>query len=125
MITIALIGISAVLLAVQFKGIKIEYGIYISLAACVIIFFYTLSKLSIILETINKILNVTSIEPAYIFTLLKIMGITYIAEFSADICKDCGYHAVANQLQIFGKLTVLALSVPMIEALVNSVGEIL
>lgn len=125
MITIALIGIAAVLLAIQFKGIKAEYGIYITLATCVIIFFYTLSKLSIILETINKILDVTSIEPAYILTLLKIMGITYIAEFSADVCKDCGYQAVANQLQIFGKLTVLALSVPMIEALVNSVGEIL
>lgn len=125
MVAIALMGISAALLAIQFKSMKAEYGIYITLAACVIIFFYTLSKLSVIIETINKIVNMTSIEPAYILTLVKIMGITYIAEFSADVCKDCGYQAVANQLQIFGKVTVLALSVPMIEALIGSVGEIL
>lgn len=125
MIEIALLGISAALLAIQFKNIKTEYGIYITLAACIIIFFYTLARLSVIVETINRIVTVTSIDSAYILTLLKIMGITYIAEFASDICKDCGYSAMSNQLQIFGKLTVLALSVPMIENLINSVGEIL
>lgn len=125
MVVIALIGISAALLAIQFKEIKGEYGIYITLAACIIIFFYALSQLSVILGAINKMVELTSIEPGYILVLMKIMGITYIAEFSADICKDCGYHAVANQLQIFGKVTVLALSVPMIEMLIRSVGDLL
>lgn len=125
MVAIALIGISAALLAIQFKNLKTEYSIYITLSACVVIFFYTLSRLSVIIDMVNRIISVTSIEPAYILTLIKIMGITYIAEFASDICKDCGYSAMSNQVQIFGKLTVLVLSVPMIETLINSVGEIL
>lgn len=125
MVTIALIGVAAALLAIQFKSLKTEYGIYITLAACIIIFFYSISKLSTIINLINEITEGTTIHSSYIVLLVKIVGITYIAEFSADICKDCGYNTVSNQMQIFGKLTVLSLSVPIIETLIKSIGDIL
>ena len=50
-----------------------------------------------------------TIDRAYIGTLLKMVGITYAAEFSSGICKDAGYQTVASQIEIFSKLTILAL----------------
>lgn len=124
MVTIAVIGVAAALLALQFKNLKSEYGIYITLVACIIIFFYSVGRLNSIIGLVDNIVEATSIESEYITAIIKIVGITYISEFASDICKDCGYSAISNQLHIFGKLTVLALSVPIVESLINMVGEI-
>ena len=125
MIKIALIGIAAALLALQFKTFKGEYGIYVTLTACIIIFFYSLGRLSSIINLMNDVIESTGISNTYINMLIKIIGITYITEFSSDVCKDCGYNTISNQVQIFGKLMVLSLSVPIIEALLKTIGGIL
>ena len=48
------------------------------------------------------------------------IGITYIAEFSAGICKDAGYGALGTQIEIFGKLSILAVSMPILLALLET-----
>ena len=57
------------------------------------------------------------IEGVYLGTLLKMVGITYIAEFASGICKDAGYSALGVQIEMFGKLSILAVSAPVLLAL--------
>ena len=63
------------------------------------------------------------IESTYFSILLKMIGITYITEFSSDICKDAGYGALANQIGIAGKVTLISLSIPAITSLFTCVME--
>ena len=74
---------------------------------------------------IREIENYIEIDHSYITTLLKMLGITYIADFSSAICKDAGYQAIASQIEIFGKLTVMVLSMPVLYALLNTIREFL
>lgn len=122
MALIAIIGVVSVLMAVLFKGNKSEYGTYIVLAACIIIFFYSAARLSDVLEVVNLVGGYASINNTYLSLLLKILGIAYIAEFASDICRDSGYSSIANQIQIFGKLTVLSLSLPIVTALFETIN---
>lgn len=119
-VTIAVIGIVAVLLAVSLKGIKGEYGTYLVMAACFFIFFYGVEKLGSILDTMKEIQSYIKINSVYLSTLIKMVGITYVAEFAAGICKDAGYGAVGAQIEIFGKLSVLAVSMPILLALLET-----
>ncbi len=123
MIHIALIGIIAVLLAIQLKTLKSEYGIYLTVAACFIIFFYAVNKLSSILESINRMMSYVNINSTYVTALLKMIGITYISEFSSNICKDAGYQAISNQIEVFAKLMILAISMPILLALMETINE--
>ena len=125
MIKIAITGVIAVLLAIQFKGSKSEYGTYISLAACVMIFCLGISKLEIIIEAINKIQSYISINKIYITILLKIIGITYVAEFASSLCKDAGHAAISNQIELVGKLTILSISMPILLALLDTINDFL
>lgn len=125
MLVIGVIGMVVVLTAIQFKTIKPEYGIMISVAGCIFIFIYSLSRIGDIIAMMDELSELTSISRDYIKILLKITGITFISEISSDIAKDCGYSAVANQLQIFGKLTILAISLPVFSELVSSIGKLL
>ena len=119
-VTISIIGIAAVLMAVQLKGLKGEYGIYLAAAAGLVIFFYSAGKLQVIVEVARRIEEYIKINNVYLTTLLKMIGITYIAEFSAGICKDAGYGALGTQIEIFGKLSILAVSMPILLALLES-----
>ena len=99
-VTISIIGLVAVLLAVQLKGVKGEYGIYLVVSAGFLIFFYGVSKLETILDTMEKVQGYIKINSVYLGTLMKMIGITYIAEFASGVCKDAGYGSVGTQMCI-------------------------
>lgn len=119
-VTIAVAGIIAVLLAVMLKSMKSEYGTYMVMAAGFFIFFYGVGKLTTILESVREVQSYIKINSVYLSTLIKMIGITYVAEFASGICKDAGYGAVGTQIEIFGKLSVLAVSMPILLALIET-----
>lgn len=125
MISIGIVSVAVVLVAIQFKTIKPEYSIYISVAGCIFIFIFVLSKLSEIVSLVDRLADLTSVSREYIKILLKITGITFISEIASDISKDCGYASVANQIQIFGKVSVLVISLPVFTELISKVGGLL
>ena len=112
-VQIGVIGVAGTLLAVQFKTGKTEYGIYISVALSLLIFFFILGKLEVMIDTVRMIGSYISVDTAYMGTLVKMLGVTYIAEFSSSICKDAGYQTIAKQIEIFGKLAILVMSMPI------------
>ena len=115
--TAAAVGIIAVLTAVQFKSRGTEFGIYVILAAGVLIFFYSAGKLRIILEAVRQIQSCIQMNQAYLTALLKMAGITYIAELASGLCRDAGYSSMGTQIEMFGKLSILAVSAPIVLAL--------
>jgi len=124
-IQIAGVGIIGTLLALQLKSGKSEYGIYLGIAVSLVIFFAMSGKLEIILDTIHLIEGYLRLNQAYITAMLKMLGVTYIAVFAADICKDAGYQTVAGQIEIFAKLTILALGMPVFQALLITIQDFL
>ncbi len=125
MIQVGIIGVIAAVLAVQLKGGKTEYGIYVSAAAGIILFSFIVDRLSIFVRTLEQIASYIDMDAGYLGIMLKMIGITYIAEFSSGICRDAGYQTMAGQIEIFGKLTILALGMPVLTALLETIREFL
>lgn len=116
----AALGITAVVLAVQVKTLRPEYSVYMILAAGLIIAYLGASRLDLILETVRTIGSYIQVENVYLGTLLKMVGITYIAEFASGICKDAGFSALGTQIEMFGKLSILTVSAPVLMALLET-----
>ena len=116
----AVLGIAAVALAVQLKPLRQEYSIYLILTAGIVIAFLGMSRLELILETARTIGSYINVKSVYLGTLLKMVGITYIAEFASGICKDAGFSALGTQVEMFGKLSILAVSAPVLLALLET-----
>lgn len=124
-ITIAAAGIATILLAVQLKSIRGEYAVYMVMAVGFFIFFYGTGKLKAILETLEQIQSYIKINSVYLVTLMKMIGITYVAEFASGICKDAGYGSLGGQIEIFGKLSILGISMPILLALFKTLESFL
>lgn len=125
MIQAVMIGITGVFLALFLKQTKPEYAVCVSVGTGILLLFLVGERLRLVIENIRLIQSAISIQSAYIQVLLKIIGITYISEFAADICRDAGCAAVAGQIGVFAKLSILAVSMPIVSALLQTIQSFL
>ena len=107
------------------KQEKAEVGIFLCIAISLFIFWSLADHLKLLVNTIQEIGDFIKIDSSYITTLIKMLGITYLAEFSSGICKDAGYQTIAVQIEMFGKITILVLSLPILLALLRTIQEFL
>lgn len=125
MVKIGLIGIVAAFLALPLKKEKAEYAMAIGMIAGLLIFFYVLAEVTYVTDFINEVIKYLPIDKSYILILFKILGITYIAEFSSNICRDAGHSSIAGQIEIFAKLSILILSIPGLKYILDILNEFL
>lgn len=125
LVKVVFLGIAGVMLAIQFKNQKPEYGIYIGLAVGILVFGYALRQVAAVTAQLGKLRNYLGGAESYLAILLKVIGITYICEFSADICKDAGYQTVAGQIEVLGKLSVMFAGLPVLFAVIEQIQSFL
>ena len=125
MIKVAVIGVGAAVLAAWLKSAKQEYALWILLGAGILLSVFVVGKLEIIVEELRFLQSYISTYESYVKLLLKIIGITYLAEISADLCKDAGANALASQVELFGKLSILVLCMPVMTSLLETIDYFL
>ena len=105
---VSLIAMVAVLLAIQLKGGRAEYGFLINLAAGIFLFFCIVGKLEVFIRAVEQIQSFLTLDTEYIAIMLK-----------------AGYQAIAAQIEIFGKLAILVVGMPVLLALLETIQEFL
>lgn len=116
---IALLG---VLLGIQFKSGKQEYGIYIGAVICLLIFSCTAAYMGQVKEQMEALISYVSSGGRYFTMLFKVVGITWICEFVAGICRDSGFSSVASQIELFGKIAILFAGMPVFLSLIETIA---
>ena len=124
---IKIIGIAfiAVIIIVILKQYRPEFAIYASIIAGVLILTLASGTLSGIIDMINSISSKTNINSDFLVILIKITGIAILTEFAVSICKDSGESAIASKVDIGGKIIIISMSIPIINALIDTVVKIL
>ena len=125
MLRIAALGTAGVLLGITVKGAKPEFALLVSICAGLCILRGTVGKMQYLLEMLTRMKSYLPVDSSYLNTLLKMLGITYVGQFCAGICKDAGYSSIAGQIELFSRLSVLAFSMPVLLALLETVHEFL
>lgn len=119
------IGIISALLAVTVKRWRPEMAVAIGIAAGIALMLSMAGTLEGIFAEFNGIVSKCGIAPEYLQLVVKLTGIAYITKFAGEICRDCGENAIAVKVELAGKVTVLALTMPVIGAFLNLVIETL
>ena len=125
MVQIGIIGVIGAVLAVQLKGGKAEYGIYVSVAVSIILFSFIVDRLGVFISTVEQISSYIDMDAGYLATMMKMIGITYIGQFTSGICKDAGHQATGAQIELFCKLSIMVVSMPILLALLDTIEEFL
>lgn len=113
----------AAVLATAIKRERSEIAIMIGIATGVVIFFYVLAQISVVIDFLSRLLQMVAIEETYYLQLLKMLGIAYVAEFASSICKDAGHQSISGMIELFAKLSIVALSIPGLAFLVETLEQ--
>lgn len=100
-------------------------GILISLFVGALIFLQVLPKITHIVSVFDELASRASLNKFYLATIFKIIGISYIAEFGAQVCRDAGQGAVATKVEFAAKVLVMVLAIPIIVAVLETVVRLL
>lgn len=118
---VAAIAVTGVILAGFLKNIGSPLWTVLVMAVSLVILAYMVVRLEGVIKQLNYIKQFIPVDGGYLAILFKIVGITYVAQFAADICKDNGNTAVAGQIELFCRVSIAALSMPLIILLFETV----
>lgn len=119
------VGIIALIIIIIIKQYRPEFTIYVSLIAGAIILMLIMDKLSAIISLLTSLSSKTAINNEFLVLLIKITGIAFLTEFAVSICKDAGESAIANKVDMGGKVIIISMSIPIIASLLERVVKIL
>lgn len=101
-----------------------EFALQLTILAGIIIFVAVLDKIKIIVDLLQSLADQANISSYYLFIVLKIVGIAYLAEFAADICRDADQKALATKIELAAKVGVLVMAMPIIVAILESIKRL-
>lgn len=122
---IVCVGIIAVVLSSVLKAQRPEIALQVSIVTGLLIFIIVIVKLSAVIDFIQTFSKKADIDSTYIAILLKIVGIAYIAEFGAEVCKDAGESSIASKIELAGKVTIVILAVPIVSSLLDLIVKLI
>ena len=121
-IGIALIALIIIILIKQYRP---EFAVYITILTGVLILLLVIDKLSGIIVLLQTFANKTSINSTFLGILIKITGIAFLSEFVVSVCKDAGESAIASKVELGSKIMIIAMSIPIISTLLETVVKVL
>lgn len=122
---IVLIALLAVTMIIIVRQVRPEMAMVISIITVTIIFLFSLDKVGQVIELLTRLSDRAGLSGEFLSIILKIIGIAYVTEFGANICKDAGESAVASKIQFAGKCIILVFGISIIGNFVDTMIEIL
>lgn len=119
------LGFVVTMLVLIIKRDRPELAALLSLTLVITIFLLVLGKISVVLEMFKDLAQKASISQTYLYTILKIIGIAYLTEFGAQVCRDAGEGAIAGKIEFAGKIFVMVMAVPIIALVLETITKIM
>lgn len=119
------LGLIATFLILILQEQKPAFALAVTVIVGSVIFIFLIDPIQEIFQLLNKLASDANINVVYVETILKIIGIAYIAEFGAQITKDAGQGAIASKIELAGKIIILGLAIPILKVIIETVLNLL
>jgi len=116
--SISILGLAVTYLL---KPIRPEFSFMTGLAICLFLFGAAMGGFSEVVLGLSGLSGYLGEQGGYLKLLLKMFGVTYLCEFCAGLCKDAGQGAIAGQVELWGKLCIMAAGIPVIYSVIECI----
>ncbi|GGD21263.1 stage III sporulation protein AD [Pontibacillus chungwhensis BH030062] len=120
-IQIVSFALVASVLTIIVKEQKSSIAFFLILFTGIIIFLILIREIAEVFTLLEYIAQKANVNGMYVETILKIIGIAYVAEFGAQITRDAGLGSVASKIELAGKVFILVLAIPILTAVIETI----
>lgn len=119
------IAILAAMMIIALKSVRPEISLALSLASGAVLLFIALSWAVETLGSLQTLSQRYALDPVFLSAALKIVGVAYMGEFGAQLCRDAGQGSLASKVELGGKILILTMTLPMVEEILLTVAGFL
>ena len=119
------VGMVGAVLALMLKEWKPELSVAVSIATGIFLFFGVFEELREVFSEFSGLMERGGVDLRYFQIVVKIIGISYLAQFGSSICRDSGLSAIAEKIELAGKAAVVSLTLPILIAFLEFVIQAL
>lgn len=102
-----------------------ELAMQLAVATGAMLFLLMISKVMQVVDVMQTLGAKAKVEQAHMTTVLKIIGIAYVADFGSQVLQDAGEKSVASKVEMAGKILIMLLAIPIILAILETVIKML
>ncbi len=124
LVKVLVLGIIISMLVVFLKQVKPEYALLCLIVGSIVLLLYILNYLTEVFAFFQEVIDKTGISSNLFVSLLKIVGLGYLVEFSASVCRDSGNNSIADKVILAGKIMIFVVSMPIIRNLFEMILEL-
>ena len=119
------VGIITAITALIVRQIKPEVSVIITISGGIIMLLMMVQSLTSIFSAFNSIVEKSGLTSGLFTTILKIIGVGYITEFSANLCADSGASSIADKILLAGKIIIVVLALPIVTNIIDIISGLL
>ncbi len=124
MMRVAGFAVTAAFAAAAMRRMRPEAGMGLALAAGMMLLLAALSQVQSISGALQQLCERAQLQPTYVRTLLKTVGICFLTDFTADVCRDVEETGLAQRVETVGRLMILAVAAPVLASLLGNLLEL-
>ncbi|MVP00163.1 stage III sporulation protein AD [Paenibacillus lutrae] len=119
------LGLIATVLILIIKEQKPMFAFLLAAFTGILIFLFLVGKIASVIEVLENLAQRSGVNMIFLKTILKIIGIAYIAEFGAQIVRDAGQESVASKIELAGKILIMVMAIPIITVIIETVVKLI
>lgn len=115
------LAVCAALCALILRRLRPEMSTAVSLSGGAIVLILCTPALADIMNTLTDLAQQGGIPEGYLTQLLKVAGVSLLADFAAQTCRDAGEEGLAVKTELAGRIMLLSLALPAMRTLLSSI----
>ena len=119
------VGVIGTFLSMTVRAYKAELGVLTALSTAFLLLFFTVPAMQDIIAGIKNLSENALIDSVYVTAVIKIIGIAYITQFASELAKDANEALLSKKLELAGKISIIALMMPIISGLLSAILDTL
>lgn len=119
------LSLAALTAVLVLRAYRPELAVQAAVAAGIVLLLIAVTELSGVMETVDAIVAKYGLNSEHIKVVLKVIGISYLAQFAAQTCRDAGEGAIAAKVELVGRILIVTVAVPVVLAILDTLGTLL
>lgn len=119
------LGLAVTVLVLILKEQKPIFAFLLVTITGIAIFLFLLGKISAVIRVLEQLADRSGVNHVLFVTILKIIGVAYIAEFGAQIVRDAGQDSIASKIELTGKILIMVMAIPIVSVIIDTVLKLM
>ena len=122
---IGMTGVVVSILVMLLRDMQSKVAPLLAILGSLVILAFVVKSAKNTTDAIKVLFDDSGIGNETVKEVIKIIGISYVAEFSSSVCKDIGENSIATKIETAGRIIILMMSIPWAAALLEAVKTLM